>query len=57
MNRKLLVLVTITIIVVGAAVFTNNIESEVPAGTIEIRNKLNSNYLVVDKKTGYVIQE
>jgi hypothetical protein len=56
MNRKLLVLITITILVGGAAVFINNIESEVPAGTMEIRNKLNSNYLVVDKITGYVIQ-
>ena len=56
MNRKLLVLITTTILVGGAALFINNIESEVPAGTMEIRNKLNSNYLVVDKKTGYVIQ-
>jgi hypothetical protein len=56
MNRKLLVLITITILVGGAAVLTNNIESAVPSGTMEIRNKLNSNYLVVDKKTGYVIQ-
>jgi hypothetical protein len=56
MNRKLLTLITITILVVGAAVLTNNIESEVPVGTMEIRNKLNNNYLVVDKKTGYVIQ-
>ena len=56
MNKKLLALITITILVGGAAVFINNIEIEVPAGTMEIRNKLNSNYLVVDKKTGYVIQ-
>ena len=56
MNRKLLALITITILMGGAAVFINNIESEVPAGTMEIRNMLNSNYLVVDKKTGYVIQ-
>ena len=35
MNRKLLVLITITILVGSAAFFINNIESEVPAGTIE----------------------
>ena len=41
---------------VGAAVSINNIEIEVPPGTMEIRSKLNNNYLVIDKKTGYVIQ-
>jgi hypothetical protein len=56
MNSKLLALMTITILVGGAAVFINNIESEVPAGTMEIKNKLNGNYLVVDNKNGYLIQ-
>ena len=56
MNRKLLILVTISVLVGGTAIFIKNIESELPVGTIEIRNKVNGNYLVVDDKTGYVIQ-
>ncbi len=40
----------------GTAVFLKNIESDLPVGTIEIRNKVNGKYLAVDNKTGYVIQ-
>ena len=56
MNRKLLILVTISVLVGGTAIFIKNIESELPAGTIEISNKVNGKYLVVDDKTGYVVQ-
>ena len=56
MNRKLLILITISILVGGTAVFINNIDTEVPVGTIEISNKVNGKYLVVNNKTGYVIQ-
>ena len=45
MNRKLLILVTISVLVGGTAIFIKNIESELPVGTIEIRNKVNGNYL------------
>ena len=56
MNRKLLILLTISVLVGGTAIFIKNIESELPAGTIEISNKVNGKYLVVDDKTGYVVQ-
>jgi hypothetical protein len=56
MNKKLLILIVISILVGGTAVYLKNIEIDLPVGTIEISNKVNGNFLVVDNKTGYVIQ-
>jgi len=49
MNKKILTLVTISLFVGCAAIFIMNIKSEIPAGAIEISNKVNGHYLTVEE--------
>ena len=51
MNKKLLILITISLFVGCAAIFIMNIENKIPAGAIKISNKVNGHYLVVKELT------
>jgi hypothetical protein len=52
MKKKILKFITITLLIGGAVIFINDIndiENELPAGTIKISNKVNGQYLTVKK--------
>ena len=47
MIKKIITLITLSILIGSAAIFVNNLNDKVPVGAIKISNKVNGNFLAV----------